>query len=557
MARPVRLAFLGGLGRIGRNCATLEVDGRLLIVDCGQMFPDDTEPGIDVILPDFTYLREQAGRIDGCLLTHAHEDHIGALPYLLRDLSFPIYGSPFTLGLVRHKLDEAGVLNRAELIPIGDHQRRRIGTFDCEFLPVTHSTPSSLLTVFRTPQGVIVHSGDFKIDPLPIDGRITDVDRVAAIAKEEGVRLLLADSTNADSPGSTKSETHIGDVLRGVFQANRGRRVIVASFASHVHRLQQVADIAVEEGRKIAILGTSMVRNTKLARDIGLMHIPSTSIIPPDELGDLDPARVCVICTGSQGESRAVLWQLVTGENRYMSISKDDTVVLSAHPIPGNETSVARLRNRLTLLGARVVHDGILEVHTSGHAKQDELATLMRAANPEWFVPIHGEVAHLAAHAELARQVLPIAEDHVVVCAEGDTLVLSDSGMAMGPEIPARRVYVHGTVDGVDEAVLKDRKTLGDDGFVAISVDVQLGDRLRINEPRVISRGWAADHDRTMLHEAVADAVRRALRDLLNDPPDEGTTREQVERAVRRAAGATVNERSRRRPMIVPVVTYH
>ena len=557
MARPVRLAFLGGLGRIGRNCATLEVDGRLLIVDCGQMFPDDTEPGIDVILPDFTYLREQAARIDGCLLTHAHEDHIGALPYVLRDLSFPIYGAPFTLGLVRHKLDEAGLLNRTELIPIGDHQRRRLGAFDCEFLPVTHSTPSSLLTVFRTPQGVIVHSGDFKIDPVPVDGRLTDVNRVAAIAHEEGIRLLLADSTNADSPGATRSETHIGAMLRLVFEANRGRRMIVASFASHVHRLQQVADAAIDEGRKIVILGTSMVRNTRLARDIGLMRIPSESIVPPEELEKLDPARVCVICTGSQGESRAVLWQLVTGENRYMSISKDDTVVLSAHPIPGNESSVARLRNRLTQLGANVVHDGILEVHTSGHAKQDELAALMRAADPEWFVPIHGEVAHLAAHAQLARQVLALPDDHVLVCAEGDTLELTDDGLVLGPEIPARRVYVHGTVDGVDDAVLRDRRTLGDDGFVAIAVDVRLADRARAGEPRVISRGWAAEHERTMLHEAVADAVRRALRDLLDDPPDEGTTREQVERAVRRAAGSTVNERSRRRPMIVPVVTYH
>jgi ribonuclease J len=290
---------------------------------------------------------------------------------------------------------------------------------------------------------------------------------------------------------------------------------------------------------------------------MGMLDIPSERVIDIDEVPRFTPGEVCVICTGSQGESRAVLWQLVIGENRFTSISKDDTVVLSAHPIPGNETSVARLRNRLTLLGANVVHDGILEVHTSGHAKQDELATLMRAANPEWFVPIHGEVAHLAAHAQLARQVLPLPDDHVVVCAEGDTLVLSDDGMAMGPEIPARRVYVHGTVDGVDEAVLKDRKTLGDDGFVAIAVDVQLGERVRVNEPRVISRGWATEHERAALHEAVADAVRRALRDLLTDPPDEGTTPEQVERAVRRAAGSMVNERSRRRPMIVPVVTYH
>jgi ribonuclease J len=422
---------------------------------------------------------------------------------------------------------------------------------------VTHSTPSSLLTIFRTPQGVIVHSGDFKIDPSPVDGRVTDVDRVAAIAREERVRLLLADSTNADSPGATRSETHIGQILRKVFAANRGRRMIVASFASHVHRLQQVADAAIDEGRKIVILGTSMVRNTRLARDIGLMNIPSDSIVPPDELEKLDPAEVCVLCTGSQGESRAVLWQLVSGENRYMSISRDDTVVLSAHPIPGNESSVARLRNRLTQLGARVVHDGILEVHTSGHAKQDELAALMRAADPEWFVPIHGEVAHLAAHAQLARQTLDLPDDHVMVCAEGDTLVLSDDGLALGPEIPARRVYVDGTVDSVDDAVLRDRRTLGDDGFVAIAVDVHLEDKARAGEPRVISRGWAAEHDREKLHEAVTDAVRRALRDLLDDPPEEGATREQIERTVRRAAGSTVNERSRRRPMIVPVVTYH
>lgn len=554
MTRPVRFAFLGGLGRIGRNCMVVEVDGRLLIIDCGQMFPDDTEPGIDVILPDFQYLRERADRIDGCVLTHAHEDHIGALSYALADLSFPIFGAPFTLGLVRHKLDEAGLLDRTDLIPIGDHQRRRIGAFDCEFLPVTHSTPSSLLTILRTPQGVVVHSGDFKIDPTPIDGRITDLTRVREVAEKEKVRLLFADSTNADSPGSTRSETVIGDVLRGVFAANKGRRVIVASFASHVHRMQQVIDIAIAEGRKVVMLGSSMVRNLKLARDLGLLTIPDHAALAPDQIDEHDPARVCVICTGSQGESRAVLAQLVQGQNRYLSITSDDTVVLSAHPIPGNEASVARLRNRLARLGATVVHDGILEVHTSGHAKQDELASLMRAANPQYFVPIHGEEAHLAEHARLAGRVLGLDGDHAIVCTDGDTLELNDRGLALGPEVSGRRVYVHGAVDAVDDATLRDRHILGGDGFVAIAVGIDI-ERRRVTDPIVTSRGWAVERDRLRLHEAVADAVRRAIADQFASPPDDGVSQSGLERAVRRAAGSTVAELTRRRPMIVPMVT--
>lgn len=554
MARPVRIAFLGGLGRIGRNCTVVEAEGRLLLIDCGQMFPDDTEPGIDVILPDFGFLRERADRIDGCVLTHAHEDHIGALPYALRDLSFPVFGAPFALGLVRHKLDEAGLLDRTELIPIGDHQRRRIGPFDCEFLPVTHSTPSSLLTILRTPQGVIVHSGDFKLDAQPIDGRITDIARVAEVARTETVRVLLADSTNADSPGATRSESHIGDVLRGVFAANRGRRIIVASFASHVHRMQQVADIAVAEGRKVVMLGTSMVRNLKLARDIGLMTIPSESIASPDELERLDPAEVCVMCTGSQGEARAVLWQLVQGENRYMSVTPHDTIVLSSHPIPGNEMSVARLRNRLALLGATVVHDGLLEVHTSGHAKQDELAELMRAAQPEYFVPIHGESAHLAEHGRLARRVLGLPSSRVKVCADGDTLELTEDGLRDGAEVSGRRVYVHGAVDAIDDGTLRERRTLGGDGFVAVALGVDI-ERRRVTTPIVTSRGWTVDRDRTRLHEAVRDAVKRSLDNLFATPPDEGIGPEHVERAVRRAAGSTVAELTRRRPMIVPMVS--
>jgi ribonuclease J len=331
--------------------------------------------------------------------------------------------------------------------------------------------------------------------------------------------------------------------------------MIVASFASHVHRMQQVADIAIAEARKIVILGSSMVRNLKLARDIGLMRIPSDSIVPPEDVDRLDPGRVCVLCTGSQGESRAVLWQLVVGENRFLSITKSDTVVLSAHPIPGNESSVARLRSRLALLGATVVHDGLLEVHTSGHAKQDELSVLLHAANPEWFVPVHGEVAHLAAHVRLAQTVLGLPEDRTLMCADGDTLELTDAGLSVGPEIPARRVYVHGTVDGVDDVVLRERRTLGSDGFVAVTVEVDLDHQRITSDPFVVSRGWVTDNEREHQHEAITDAVRRALRELFADA-DDALSREQVERCVRRAAGSTVNERTRRRPAIVPIVRF-
>ena len=275
---PVRVRFFGGLSQIGRNCAAIEADGKLLLIDCGQMFSDDASPGVETILPDFGFLRDRAADIVGCIATHGHEDHIGALPFLLRDVSFPVYSTRFTLALVRHKLAEANLLDRSQLVEVHDGEKVKIGPFDCEFLPVTHSTPSGVISVIRTSQGVIVHSGDLKIDPTPVDHRTTDLDRLAEIASTEGVRLLLADSTNADTPGRTASETHIGDVLSGVFAANSERRIIVASFASHIHRLQQVADLAIAQGRTVVPVGLSMVRNFKLARDLGLMHIPDQHI---------------------------------------------------------------------------------------------------------------------------------------------------------------------------------------------------------------------------------------------------------------------------------------
>jgi ribonuclease J len=546
----VELTFLGGLGQIGRNCAALEVDGEVLLIDCGQMFGDDLTPGVDTILPDFSYLREPGRRVIGLVCTHGHEDHIGAVPYLLRDVSFPVYGTAFTLALVRHKVAEAGLLDRTDFQIVGDNERRRIGPFDCEFLPVTHSTPSGFITIVRTPQGVVLHSGDLKIDPTPVDGRLTNLDRVIEIARTERVRLLLADSTNADQPGETRSETKIGPVLGGVFDRSEGRRIIVASFASHIHRMQQVADLAVARGRVVVPLGLSMVRNIKMARDLGLFQIPDANIVDAEVIDDLDPARTCIVCTGSQGEPRSALWQMVSGESRFVKLTSDDVVVFSSHPIPGNEASVARLRNGLARLGAEVVHSGQLDVHTSGHAKQDELAVFHRAASPEWFVPVHGEHAHLAAHAKLARD-LGMPADHVLVCLDGDRLQIDETGITHLDPTSGAEVYVDGSVNGVDSEVLRQRRVLGVGGFVTVVVSIDLARRCIVDGPIVESRGWTTDRERDELHGYVIAAVGQGVEVMLQDPEADIDA---LTRVVRRAAGSTVNQRSRRRPMIVPVV---
>ena len=391
MTPPVRIAFLGGLGEIGRNCMVFEQDDKLLLLDCGLMFPDVDMLGIDLVLPDFTWLRQQADRIVGCIATHGHEDHVGGLSYLLRDVSFPIYGSALTLGMARNRIEEAGLLHRTELITVRDHERRRIGPFDCEFIPVTHSVPHSFATAFHTPQGVILHSGDFKLDLTPVDGRRTDLARIGTLATTEGISLLLSDSTNAQEPGHAPSERDVGKVLRTLFQSQRGRRIITASFASHIHRIQQIADAAIAEGRVVATLGLSMRKNTQLARDLGILHIPDSKLVDIEAIGDLPPGEVCVISTGSQGEPMSALALLASGENRWLKVTSTDTVILSSHAIPGNEANVNRVIDGLLRLGAEVVHSGIADVHATGHGQADDLKTLLSVAEPEYFVPVHGE----------------------------------------------------------------------------------------------------------------------------------------------------------------------
>lgn len=550
MAAPVKITFLGGLGEIGRNCACIEVEGRIMLLDCGLMFPDMDMLGVDLVLPDFTYLRENAERIVGCIATHGHEDHTGGLAFLLRDLSFPVYSSPLTLGLARNRIEEAGLIDRTELVPVHDGERRQIGPFDVEFIPVTHSVPHGFATAFHTPQGTILHSGDFKLDLTPVDGRLTDLARMGGIASSDGVRLLLADSTNAEEAGHSRSETSVGKVLYQLFHEHEGRRIITASFASHIHRIQQIADAAVAFGRVVTTVGLSMKKNVRLARELGLLRIPDQHLRDIEDVDDLPPGKVCVISTGSQGEPMSALSLMAANESRWLKLDADDTVILSSHPIPGNEANVSKVIDGLVRLGVQVVHSGISDVHATGHAKQEELKTLHSIVRPEFFVPVHGEYRHLVSHARLAES-MGMGHERVLVCEDGDQLELSDDGLSVVGTVPAGYLYVDGIVGDVGTGVLRDRKVLAEEGVVVVIVTVDISDGHILTGPEIITRGWVYAPEADDLIDEAADKVREAVAQAFEA---DAVDIENLQRVVRRAAGRFVNERTRRRPMIVPVV---
>jgi ribonuclease J len=550
MAQPVRIYFLGGLGEIGRNCMVLEQDDKLMLIDCGLMFPDADMHGIDLVLPDFTFLRENADRIVGCVATHGHEDHVGGLQFLLRELSFPIYGSMVTLGLARNRIEEAGLLKKTELITVRDGERINIGPFDVEFLPVTHSVPHAHAVIIHTPQGVIVHSGDFKLDLTPVDDRRTDLARLGELSKTVGIRLLMCDSTNAEEHGHAPSEKSVGAVLHQLFHEHRDRRIITASFASHIHRVQQIIEAAIDNGRKVCLMGRSMQKNIGLAIDLKLINVPASVFVDVEKVDDFAPEDICIISTGSQGEPMAALSLLSRGESRWFKVGERDTIILSSHAIPGNEGNVNRVIDGLVRAGAKVVHSGIADVHATGHAQADELKTYHSILQPEWFVPVHGEYRHMRAHAELAI-VMGAAPDHVLQATDGDVLELSDDGLAFHSTVPASYLFVDGIVGDVGHGVLRDRKVLAEEGVVVIVATVDSSSHKVINGPEVITRGWVyAPEADALLDEAEAHiekALVKALDDGISDIDG-------LERVVRKAAGKFVSDRTKRRPMIVPVV---
>jgi len=540
-AVSVSITFLGGLGEIGRNCAAIEVDGRIALIDCGIMFPEEDMLGVDLVLPDFSSIVDRADDVECVILTHGHEDHVGSLAYFLREVNVPVYGTALAVELARSRIEEVGLT--PDLRAIEPLEWVEAGPIRFTMVRVTHSVPHATGIVFDTPEGKIVHSGDFKLDPTPIDGVPTDLGTFAGFGRQ-GVRLLLGDSTNAEVPGFVPSESSVGGPL-AEFVAHAEGRVILACFASHIHRVQQAVDAVVAAGRKLAFLGRSMLRNTELAVELGILQVPEESVVTMDDLLELPREKTAVICTGSQGEPFAALSLMASGSHRSLTLDKTDTVILSATPIPGNETAVSRVINNLARLGIEVHHGRNAHVHVSGHAAQDEIRTFMNVIKPEAFVPVHGEFRHLLANAELARQVgIPEVE----VCQDGDVVVLDDGVLAVKRgAVPAGYVYLDGYGIGDVDNVLRDRRHLADDGVLIITVGFDVSSGEIVFGPDVDSHGVSDETGE--IHKQVAGSVGDALASL-ELPTDLDTVR----RKMRSTAGRAVKRAVNRRPVVFPVL---
>jgi ribonuclease J len=539
----MRIVALGGLGEIGRNMTVFESHGQLLIVDCGVLFPEESQPGIDLILPDFSYIRDRLDDVVAILLTHGHEDHIGAVPYLLRERAdIPVIGSKLTLAFINGKLKEHRITAVSREVVAGEVQK--YGPFECEFIAVNHSIPDAFAIAITTTAGTVLHTGDFKMDQLPLDGRLTDLRTFARLG-EKGVDLFLVDSTNADVPGFVTSEREIMPVLDRIFNGT-DRRIIVASFASHIHRIQQIIDTAVSHDRKVAYIGRSMVRNMGVAEELGYLHIPPNAIVDGKDLDSLGE-NVVLICTGSQGEPLAALSRMAHGDHN-IKVGPGDTVILASSLIPGNENAVYRVINELIRLGARVVHKSNALVHVSGHAAAGELLYCYNIVKPTYVMPIHGEWRHLRANGAIAKS-SGVRSENVIIAEDGVVVDLSKGKAAIVGSVPCGYVYVDGTsVGDISEASLKDRRILGEEGFISVVVVIDAQTGKIVAGPDIHARGFVED-------ETLFDQVRDKIVLELQDAVSSGVTgSHQLSQVVRRVVGKWVGGQHRRRPMILPLV---
>ncbi len=543
-ANGLRIVALGGLGEVGRNMTVIETQGRLLIIDCGVLFPEDHHPGVDLILPDFEYLDGRLDQVEAIVLTHGHEDHIGAVPYLLkRKPDIPLIGSTLTLALIEAKLKEHRI--KPYTMTVREGQREKLGVFDLEFIAVNHSIPDALAVFLRTDAGTLLHTGDFKMDQLPLDNRLTDLRAFARLG-EEGVDLFLTDSTNAEVPGFTTPEREIAPAIDKVFR-HAERRIIVACFSSHIHRVQQVLDAAQKAGRKVAMVGRSMVRNMGIAAELGYLHVPDGVLVDVKKLANLPDDKVVLVCTGSQGEPMAALSRMANRDHR-IEVGPGDTVLMASSLIPGNENAVYRVINGLMMLGANVVHKGNAKVHVSGHASAGELIYCYNIVKPRNVMPVHGEWRHLVANADLAVQT-GVPRDRVLLARDGTVVDLVQGRAGIVGEVSCGYIYVDGlSVGETTETLLKDRRILRDEGFITCIVVIDAATGKIAAGPEITARGFAED-------QAVFDQVIPKVEQALAEATGNGVRDEyQLQQIIRRTIGGWVGGKIKRRPMIIPVV---
>ena len=550
MTPALRIVPLGGVGEIGKNMTAIECDGKILVIDCGLAFPRDEMLGVDLVLPDISYLLERADDVLAFVITHGHEDHYGALPFVVRRLNVPIYASRLTLAFAKSKLDEHGLIKTTETNEVDADSVLRLGPFEVSFAAMSHSVPDALAIVLKTPTGTLVHSGDYKFDHTPIDGRTTDVDKLARLG-QEGVLVLLADSTNVEVEGSTGSESQVGQAFHQIFAEARGR-VIVSSFASHIHRIQQAVQIAHLHGRRFAVAGRSMIKNVNIARNLGYLKVPEDAMIKLTDIDDYPPEQLLILSTGSQGEPLSALSRMAFDDHPQVELVPGDTVVISAKPIPGNELSVMDTVNRLLKAGVRVIYGAETGVHVSGHASREDQRMLLNLLRPRYLVPVHGEYRHLYMHKELAEGA-GVPSERIFLLEIGDVLELDERGGEIVAKVPAGRVFVDGLEIGDEGAVvLRDRQQLSGDGILiaAVSVNAQTGETLA--PPELVARGFLYDEDyqQEVLEEAAAELEER-LRELTHEHV---TGQRLIRDDIHETLAQFIYRKTKRQPLILPVV---
>ncbi len=549
-AKPVRIAFLGGLNEVGKNITLFEYDGEIILIDCGLAFPDEDMPGIDLVIPDFSYVEKNADKIKGIFITHGHEDHIGSLAYLLKSVNVPVYSTRLTNGLIEGKLKEHNLLSGTKLNVVNPGESVKLSKFEVEFIHVNHSIPDAVGFAIKTAGGTIIHTGDFKIDTTPIDGDIIDIARFAELGKQ-GVLCLMADSTNAERPGYTESESKVGASFDLLFRKAGKRRIIVATFASNIHRVQQIINVAEQLGRKVALSGRSLENVVAVAAELGYLHVPEGILIKLDMINKYPDEQIVLITTGSQGEPMSALTRMAFSDHRKVAIGPNDNVIISATPIPGNEKTVSRVINELMKLGAEVVYEKMYDVHVSGHACKEELKLMLGVVKPKYFIPVHGEQKHLSKHAALAES-MGIPASNIIVADNGANIEVCDSYIKKIGTVPAGKVFVDGSgVGDVGSVVLKDRKHLAEDGIIIVVATMDGATGELVSGPDVVSRGFVFVKEAgDLMKDAENTAYEAIMRCYDRKIYDWGT----IKARVRDDVSKLMYERTKRSPMILPIL---